>query len=329
MARTHVWKFLVNQAGEPIENAKVYVTLAGTDEAVWVYFDEFGSAGTRTDPQISTLENGFFECWIDELEDFDPEGTVDNANAISYGFSQKFKMRWEKVGIANGWVDYIDVFPPNRYFRKLDLTNCSSESLDKVISNSLGCKWDQHAEWDIRLPDNGLPVHGLEYVRVEDTDYIQNKIISNRDGWRWEEHHLSTVQSPLSAGYGLLHGTPHDLHPVDVLSQDETFNKVVNNKLMYDIVTELNLLAQIVMTIQPLSGSGADAYWGLTASGSYEATLTHDQSIPYPDVTCYMTNELAEEVLVKTAEVIYLDDDNIKVRIEEQQVANMTVRITS
>ncbi len=322
MARTHVWKFLVNQAGEPIENASIYITLAGTEEAVWVYFDEFGSAGSRTAPQVSTLDNGYFEFWIDELEDFDPDGTVDNTDAVSYGFSQKFKIRWQKVGIANGYVDYVDVFPPNRYFRKLDLTNCSSEALDKVVSNSLGCKWDTHADWDIRL--DGLPVHGLEYVRVEETDVIPNKLISNYYGWLWTSHEAATVENYSPSG---AYGPPHDLWPVVVTSQDETYNKVVNNKLLYDIVTELAELSRAVMTIKPV-GELADANWTLNVDGVYEATLTHNQDIAYPDVTCYVLNGSAEEVLAKTADVIYLDANSIKVKIDDDSNF-MTVRITS
>lgn len=323
MARTHVWKFLVNQAGEPIEDAQIYVTLAGTDDAAWVYFDEFSASGTRTTSDIigqtTSLENGYFEFWIDENTEFDVDDIInDNPEGTAYGFNQKFKIRWQKSGVANGYVDYVDVFPANRFFQKFDSTRCEDTTLNKLVSNNMVCNWNTHINWTII--DDGLPIHGLEYVQVQFQDEVQNKIISNSLGWLWTSHQESTLQNYASLGCP---NPPHDLQPVDWTSEDTTFNKVVSNKILYDLRQSAK---SRIMTIKVI-GQPADANWNTNSDGVYEATLTHDLDIEFPDVTCYILDD-GEQKLVRTAEVVYVGINSITIRIDEANV-DMTVRITT
>jgi len=43
MARTHYWNFLLDEEGRPIQNAEVWVYLAGTSTAAELYNSETGS----------------------------------------------------------------------------------------------------------------------------------------------------------------------------------------------------------------------------------------------------------------------------------------------
>ena len=319
MARTHVWKFLVNQAGEPIENANIYITMAGgggieTGEPAWVYFDEFSEGGSRSVPQVSTLENGYFEFWIDENEDFDPDGTIDNSEAQSYGYSQKFRLDWLKAGISQGYVDYIDVFPASRFFEKVDETDETSTYKNKVISNYLGWKWDTHADQDAR-EDNALPIHGFELVRPTEPNDIPNKVITNRMGWTWDQHEQSTVENyNLSGGYH----PPHGLVPYTPGSNDTEWNVVVND---WTITNLYNLISESKAGLFDIGAPD----WALNVDGDYEYQLVHSLDIEFPDVTCYnsITNKM-----IKTAEIHYVDSNTVTITIDEIAIY-MKVRVTT
>lgn len=309
MARVHFWKFLVNEAGEPIENANIYVYLAGTETPAWVYFDEFGATGTRAAPQVPTLKNGYFEFWIDDV---DEDETQDPDNPLGYIFTQKFKIKWEKVGIASGTIDYIDIFPPSRFFEKVDETDPNSTYKNKVVSNYLAWLWTDHVEQNAQ-EEGGLPIHGFELVRPEEPDDIPNKVITNRMAWSWAGHVEDTVET-----YNLSAGPPHDLQPVDPTSTDDTYNKVISNKLWHDLVIIALATKSGLFTI----GTGD---WVLNSSGAYEYTLEHGFGETYPTVTVWDSDT---KRMVKEAEAIYVDPDFIRIEIFDTAI-NAQVRVTT
>ena len=126
MARVHQWQFLMNEVGEPIENADIYVYLAGTTTPTFVYTDEYSNDGVNTTPQLKTLSNGYFEFWI-----------ADNSELHGYETTQKFKIKWDKTGITTGEVDFIDIFPATKYVEPVDETDPFSVVKDKTLSNQL------------------------------------------------------------------------------------------------------------------------------------------------------------------------------------------------
>lgn len=315
MARVHFWKFLVNEAGEPIESANISITLAGTDTPVWVYFDEFSSTGKRDVPQLSTIKNGYFEFWIDEDEDFDPEGTVDNVNGVSYGFNQKFKLSWEKTGIATGTIDYIDIFPPSRFFEKVNETDPTSTYKNKVVSNYLAWYWTTHADQDAR-EEGTLPIHGFELANSLEPNDTPNKIITNQMAWNWDTHVGDTIET-----YNLSAGPPHGLRPYVEGSIDTTWEVVVNDALITNLLAATK--AALYLITVPLSGG--DFEWEVDVDDRYFTTILHELNTAYPHVTCY--NE-STGVMVKSADVVYVDNDNIQVYIDEEPF-NMKVRITA
>ncbi len=339
MARNHVWKFLVNQAGEPINAAHVFVYKAGTVEPVWVYFDEFGSAGSRSPSgQVSTLENGYFEFWIAEDEEFDVCNTeeVDNETATAYPFNQKFKLRWEKTGVASGQVDYVDVFPANRYFQPADTENCanegvaSNEEMNKVVSNYLVCRWESHVDADFRA-DDVIPtsIHGLDYLNTSAPSLLFNKIVNNQQGWLWDVHELTNVYEYSLSGSSLggqdYTKSPHDLWPVNIADVIDTKeNKVVSNQMMRDIHDQLD---DIKFEIYSISVStSADFQWGLVGT-DYQATVGHNLDVEFPDVVVYGDYD-GKWMLVKTAEVEYVDSNTLRITIAHEPVG-MRVRVST
>jgi hypothetical protein len=106
MARVHFWQFLLNEEGIPIPAADIYVYLANTLSPAYVYTSESGGTATITTPQVTTTADGFFEFWIGDSEE-----------SAGYSVPQKFKIVWEKTGVAEGYIDNLDILPnAPRYF---------------------------------------------------------------------------------------------------------------------------------------------------------------------------------------------------------------------
>lgn len=102
--RSHYWQYLMNEEGQPVAGASIYIQLAGnTVIPVKIYTAETGGVANSTAPQLTTDINGFFEFWIADASETD-----------GYLGSQKFLIRWSKPGtIDDGYIDYVDILPPN------------------------------------------------------------------------------------------------------------------------------------------------------------------------------------------------------------------------
>jgi hypothetical protein len=202
--------------------------------------------------------------------------------------------------------------------------------MNKVISDFLACKWDAHTEADIRDIDNPTLIHGFDYLVTTQPNPLQNKILSNQQGWLWDIHEDTNVyEYSLSGntwGGQAYTKAPHDLWPVQILDTVDTkINKVVSNQMMAEIYALIALTKAGIFTI---SETGTpDAYWAAQPDGHHEAILTHNLGIPYPDVTCYGFVDGAWK-LVKTAEVEYVDIHTLKIEIATDAV-DMTVRVTT
>jgi hypothetical protein len=98
--RVKYWSYLLNDEGQPIENANIYVYEAGTLNSVYVYTSESGSTYTNTVPQTTTNSDGYFEFWI-----------ADNNESNGYSRSQKFRIKWFKANITEGDIDNVSILP--------------------------------------------------------------------------------------------------------------------------------------------------------------------------------------------------------------------------
>ena len=115
MARIHFWSYLLNEEGQPLQNADVTVYLAGTVVPADIYLQEAGGTYTDTEPQLTTNSEGYFEFWIGDVNE-----------VAGYATPQKFKLSWEKIGVATGIIDFIDILPNAPRFYHTTLTSWTS-----------------------------------------------------------------------------------------------------------------------------------------------------------------------------------------------------------
>jgi hypothetical protein len=104
--RVKYWSYLLNDEGQPIENADIYVYLAGGTNPASIYTSDVGGVVSSTPPQIQTNSDGYFQFWI-----------PDN-NEGGYSRSQKFKIKWIKANVSTGTIDNISILPigPGYYY---------------------------------------------------------------------------------------------------------------------------------------------------------------------------------------------------------------------
>lgn len=206
MARVHWWSFLVNEEGQPIDNADISIYLAGTTIPATVYLDEFATEVVDETPQVKSNQNGFFEFWVPDVA------------TEKYDTNQKFKVEWNKAGVEYGYIDYVDIYPS--FFPVNE--NDSDTTKDKTVSNALAKGWERHV-----LNDNHI-IHGIQEVNEDDyISTIKNKTISNVLAYDWEKHSSATftITSATSASSAdtIITGThsssgdfPHGIEPVDL-----------------------------------------------------------------------------------------------------------------
>jgi len=303
MARFHFWGFIVNEAGEPIEYADVTIKLATTDTLACLYFDEYSSYNTCDDinlpptgPQLKTLINGYYEFWIGDITE-----------SKGYRNDQKFKIEWERPGVAYGKIDNVNILPMTSQTYPLSLSDCTSggplsTDMNKLISDELGCRWENHTRF---IVENDI-VHGIEFVDVNQFDTKPNKLISNEYGWRWDHHVNSTTSS-----YNPSAGAPHDIHPIDILSSDNIRNKVVSNKDIHDLYVLMLKSYEERIFNNLWVYSGHENIW--------HYNIHHNLGVYYPHVTCY--NNTTHEI-EKTSIVTYLDQNNVRISINTENPGN-------
>jgi len=279
MSRFHYWQFLINKEGQPIPDANINVYLAGTDTSAYVYFDEFGSNTSNEEPQVITNNMGYFEFWV-----------ADASEAYGYQKGQKFKIEWEKPGVALGKIDWVDIFP---HVVEVDETDVTSTAKNKVISNKLAYRWEEHK--NSTLQNDGFPIHGIEAVNEVDEDIFPNKVISNKLAKKWDSHSTFSFETSATSATAA-----HDLQPININSQDTIFNKLINNKILFDI-------NESIITINELLESGIGNAGNIFISHSLSDTwiLTHNFGVKYVAVTIFGTDDL--EIKPKSIELTNLN----------------------
>lgn len=270
--RYHFWQFLLNQEGQPINDANISIYKAGTFAPVSVYTGEFTSETISDAPQLKTLSNGYFEFWIGDEEEVSgyPRGT-------------KFKIEWHREGIASGKIDYINIFPE---IEGVDESDPASSVKNKLISNALANQFITHVQHDVLF--DGYPIHGMDSLDVLSNDNTYNKIISNRLGKGWEDHKNYVFESYSSSSVS---GAPHDLQPVDVTSDDPKFNKIVSNKVINDLFPKAGGTITGGVTFESkiqegyvVEDSGSEYIFDLSLGTNFEISLTDDCDLILPNI---------------------------------------------
>jgi hypothetical protein len=344
MSRYHWWGFIVNEAGEPIENAEVTVKIAGTDVVANVYYDEYGNANSvdtpalSAGPQLSTLSNGYYEFWIGDVTE-----------TQGYANSEKFTLEWIRLGVAHGKIEYINIFPLGPQTYPAAIVDCVDPSIkmDKLISNYMACKWDQHVD-SVVIDGDGLltdNIHGLEFVRVDQLDEVENKIISNYHGWHWHEHRLSTVQNPAPPEGGLPNeGKPHGMAEVNPLNGSDTVrNKLVSNCDLWNLshrIDNLKLhsddrddnLQYQIDNLRWTTDSSKSGWWEIFTEDwirlniiedIWYVDIAHGLDINYPLVQVYekTTNTIPGKV-ISTTEMQFIGTNTIRISINNNNAPN-------
>lgn len=147
-------------------------------------------------------------------------------------------------------------------------------------------------------------------IVLEKTDKNLNKVISNKQGNKWNSHVDSIVPS----------GSPHDLEPVEFFDLDNVPNRVISNKLGYQMY---ELSSNALAT--PIDVSAARFYseqvttW-TSSAGVYYKEINHNFNNYYPIVRIYKVSN-DHQIVPKRVESVSPDstrvwlDDDFTVRI--------------
>lgn len=168
MARIHYWQYIVDEEGRPLENVNIKWFLSDNPaEEAEIFTDpNLGSPTTTTDAAIKTNGDGFFEFWVGD--EFEASG--------GYTATQQFKLTWERAGIFLGSIKNIDIFPPVLKVDETDDFSSTKDNKNKLISNALGYKWDQHVDGNVPA----VEPHDMQGVDTADSvDNTFNKLVSN------------------------------------------------------------------------------------------------------------------------------------------------------
>jgi hypothetical protein len=344
--RIHYWQFLIDEDGRPIPGATVMVHEAGfsvDDHLAVVYDDEIGGVprDQATDPLETNLE-GYFEFWVNPADYPD--------------VNQKFRISWEKIGIASGHIDYIDIIP---FIRPVNELDPFSEDKNRAVSNSLANLWNTHCT------STDHKVHGIEEVDETNPDTEKNKLLSNRLALDWEEHRAlqfidpwGEVPHPGPAPHGIepystddwdetpnrlvsnafarnvaehvqydystgeisedLPDTPHGLEPIDPgdIEDDPTPNKLVSNLLWRQVYNHIAVAARIVTF-----NIGTNSWTG--SPGDYRADVAHGLRCENPVITVYNSSGeviIPHRIAIVTANIV---------EIRMPQIIEMNVSIAA
>jgi hypothetical protein len=285
MARVHFFHHLQDKEGRPIENANIAIYVAGTTTPLYVYYDEYGSSASNAIPQLITNALGFFEFWIgDESEQF------------GYARNLKIKIAWDKPGIANGYVDYVDTFPN---ILPVNENDNISTGKDKLVSNQLAYLWTRMSNWDVRT--NGLPFHGIESVNPSSRDTTTNKLISNFLANEWSDH-ISNTSRDDHLFYVHRDGRRGFTNPVVGVSPTlpshlATLQSVIN-------------AIESSFSSQKLEFSVSELDWVDNGDGTYYIEITHGLGSDYPLVQVW---DSATKKVVAPYEIESTSSNKIKI----------------
>ena len=260
MARIDYWQYMVDNEGNPLENAEVRVYLAGTLDEADIYLNgTFGSVTRSSTEDLKTNKFGFVQFWIGD--EWEVEG--------GYTVDQQFKVVWQNdVDAIEEEIDNLYIFSPLR------------------------------------------PVVTLDSIQGQPNNRDKNRLISNKQGKRWNDHVDSIVPS----------ASPHGLEPVEFFDLDERQNRVISNKLGYQLY-EMAETASITPTDVSAAGFYNETISSWTASGGeYYKDVTHNFNNYYPIVVLYKIANLA---MIRTKRIEAQGPDVTRVWLNE----NINVRV--
>ena len=304
--KIHYWSFLLNEEGQPIENAEVWVYLAGTTVAADLYASESGSYSSPGEPyqltfnsyeeglqNIVTDANGYFEFWIGDA-------SVPNG----YTTEQKFKLKWYKAGITEGMIDNINILtysdgqgfnwrgswaPSGTEYNEYDLVtntvnglvntfNCTSSHNSSTLTEpGSGANWE--VPWDYYSTGNT----GFTFLALVDTPNSFNTVgaLYNVNGSQTAVQETNVILSEGVDTFSITNGTATiDIAPSSVMDID--MNLTING----GFGTTITSIGQANTLTLNESLTIGDGYSGTLTYSGFGKTLTiEDDCIVNQDLT--------------------------------------------
>lgn len=101
-----------------------------------------------------------------------------------------------------------------------------------------------------------------------------DKVISNLQGYNWDDHVNQIVPS----------ASPHDLQPVDLFDTDTVQNKVISNKLGYQLYKMVELSSSVSVDISAARFYSESITSWSSSGGIFYKDITHNFNNYYPIV---------------------------------------------
>lgn len=226
-------------------------------------------------------------------------GTLTEANIFnhpelgSFNLSSDINLKTNKYGFVQFWIgDQWEVeggYGENQLF--------------KIV-------WQNTVDSIEESIDNLLVFSAVRPISLQNNSKNIDKVISNTQGKKWDDHVDSIVPS----------ASPHDLEPVVLLDLDSTPNKVINNKIGYQMYTLANTASSTDVDASAARYYSEEISSWTTSGGKYYKDVTHSFNNYYPIVKVFKTSNYAE---VRPMRVERISDIITRVWLNE----NITVRV--
>jgi hypothetical protein len=133
MGRKHIWYYLKDEEGQPINGADInFYFTGGTTEAI--IYDSRSTSASVPQSSIVSDPNGYFEFWVGDQFESPP--------ACGYSPDQHFDLVWTSAS-GSGIVDDLQIF---ELIYPIDETDSTGIEKDKMVSNSFAFKWEAHVD---------------------------------------------------------------------------------------------------------------------------------------------------------------------------------------
>ena len=261
MAKSDYWQYLVDSEGNALSKVDVRFYLAGTLQEANIFLSADSEVYYKSSEiNLKTNKFGFVQFWV-----------ADKWENGGYEQTQLFKIVWQNT------VDSIE------------------EEIDNLL---------------IFAAVKPIIVNDSIEGQIDNTEL--NRVISNSLGYKWDTHVGTIVPS----------ASPHDLEAVVFLDLDSKYNKVINNKLGYQIY-EMAMTASTTA----IDASAARFYaenvnaWTPSGSDAY-ADITHNFNNYYPIV---VLRKISDDSIITPKRVESINPNTVRVWIQGSINTRITV----
>lgn len=144
------------------------------------------------------------------------------------------------------------------------------------------------------------PIVTSDDVRGVPSNVDEDKVISNKQGYKWDTHVDSIVPS----------SAPHDLNPVVFFDLNGKPNRIISDKIGYQMYTMAELASITPIDISAARFHGETVSLWTTSGGKFYSDINHNFNNYYPTVSVVKASDLHEIIPEKIESI---DMDNIRI----------------